>query len=345
MKNKDTWILVILFIALVGGMILLAGPKQRKEITISTSYNPDRFGVKAFYTLLDERLGYNTDRLFRPYTDIPKDAKILIVVQPEKILKLDKETGVGKYKSITPDESDALKDWVKNGGTVIFASDDLQNVPAAFGWTRNFGKGNIYAFNSKNIITNKGMRNYKNALSLLEIINRHGGDKALVLFDEYHHGIEHQDTLWNYMNRNTKVCLALLVLAAIIAAFACGRRFGAVRELPISDSLRPGYEYIDSVGRLYQRAGATNMTLDIVFKSFKSNLCAKLGITSDATARQIADRLKSGNETAAKTKDLIERCEKYNAGHKLPEKELLDIAKEIRQLEKELGLELNIYQY
>jgi len=330
-KSADIWILISVFALLFVGGYFLATPKDRKEFKMPTTYNADPQGVKAFYTLLGEKLDYKVSRLKSPYTKISRAAKVLIVVQPLDELR--------KY-GIKDNERKALIRWVKKGGVVIFLSDELEGVPAVFGSDQEMDRGYVYAFNSKRIITNKGMRNYRNAVKLLGIIDKHASKHDLILFDEYHHGDIERRSIWSYVSRQVWIAFGTLIIAGSVLCYSRGRRFGAVRNLPVADNIRPGYEFVESVARLYQRAHATDLAADILCKSFKNKLCTRLGMPSDAARERIAIRLESdiGGDMPAKIDKLFADCESFGAGQKPTEQELLDMARKIHQLEKELGL-------
>jgi|GEM_PF-1082934 len=340
--GRDTWILAVVFVGLVIGGYFITTPGGRGEIKVSTTYNPDPRGVKAFYTLLGERLGYNVDRLKRPYDKIPSNARVLFVVQPRQKIGDDQPEALirGRYY-ITDAECDALTKWIKRGGTVVFLSDNLAGVPAAFGSDQQIGRGFVYAFSSRYPITNAGMRDYRNAVKFLKIIDRHAGKRDLVLFDEYHHGIAESRSLWSYVSRQVKVAILLIIASLVVLCHSRGRRFGAVRRLPKSDIVRPSYEFVKSVGRLYRRANATNLAAKILCTTFRKELCAKYGISSDESNSSITTLLKSDIDIATlqRVDKLLADCESWaKAGQKPSEQELLHIAREIRNLEEKLGL-------
>ena len=122
----------LLLFGLIAVMVVFAltiGAGRKTQSDISTSYSNDASGVKAVYTLLGERLGYATDRLLAPYTNLPKNAAVLVVVGPLA------------QSPITVEERNALDKWLIAGGTAVFISDSLQNVPARYGSNRRIGKG------------------------------------------------------------------------------------------------------------------------------------------------------------------------------------------------------------
>lgn len=323
--SRDGWVLIAMFLLVFVGAILIQQPNKEKEDTISTSFNADAQGVKAFYSLL-QKLGYNADRLRMPYDQMPKKAKLLIVVQP--------------IAEMSDDEQWALEDWVQNGGTAIFFSDDLKNIPASFGSTQKIGRGMVYTFSSRAQITNKGMRNYRNAVQLIDLINRHAHKNDFILFDEYHHGFMESRPLLSYLSNQVKVALVMLIAAGLVLCYSRGRRFGAVRGLPKSDALRPGYEFVESVAMLYKKSGATGLAAEILCKSFKQEICRKLGVASDASTAQISWRIESdfNKDISERVDKLLAVCDGGKVKHKKTEPELLEMAREIQQLEKELGL-------
>jgi len=341
-RSRDAWALASIFAVLLVGGWLLASPPTRKEIKVSTTYNPDPRGVKAFYTLLGERLGYRVDRLRSPYTEIPRAARVIFVVQPRsRAGDAGNALPFGQPYYITNEERDALADWVRRGGAAVFISDGLSGVPAAFGTDQEMGKGRVYAFSSRSVITNRGMRDHRNALVLLKIIDRHAGKQGLVLFDEYHHGIEESRSLWSYVSRQVKVAGLILVVAGLVFCHSQGRRFGAVRATSATDTLRPGYEFVEAVARLYQRSGSTDVAAAILCRSFRQALSARLGLAGDASVDRLTTSLAAiaGGDAAARARGVLTRCESSEAGHKPAEHELLEMMREIRELEKELGLE------
>lgn len=325
--SRDGWALAAAFLVLVIICALFIGPNQQPESKLSTSYNADKSGVKAFYTLLGERLGYKVGRLTTPYTEMPRAAAVLVVVSPQKDLP------------IVAEERDALEKWVRGGGTVIFISDSLRRVPARFGSTRKLGKGFVYAMSAGGIVTNKGVRDYRNAVKVLDIISQHASPRDLVLFDEYHHGFggSSRDSLLAHVQRQVKLGVALGVFALLLLCYGRGRRFGAVRNLPSSERLRPEFEFVESVARLYERAGATDLAAEILVRSMRQGLCMKLGLSSDAASDTIVRQLDAeGREQTARQ---VERLLGYEqAGHSLSKSELLHVAREIHSVEKELGL-------
>ena len=266
-RSTDTWLFVFLLLLLVVGGYFAAGPHASEENKDSTTWNPDPNGVRAFYTLLGERLGYRVARLHKPYDGIPQGARVMVVVQPLPVPRRD-VTGEllaeGGTRGVSSAEAEALTQWVRRGGAAIFLSDKFEGVPSEFRSTKRIGKGRVYAFDSRGPITNRGMRDYRNALTVLRIIDRHAGKRGLILFDEYHHGFAESRPLLSYVSRQVWIAMGILLAAGLILCHTRGKRFGAVRNLPASETVRPGFEFVEAVARLYQRAGAIDLARDIL---------------------------------------------------------------------------------
>jgi len=333
--SRDAWVLIVVIVAAVIFLSLI-GFAPEKESRVPTTYNPGRCGVKAFYTLVGDRLGYNVDRLFDPYTNLPREAAMLIVAAPLPT------------SPIEPEESVALDAWIRAGGTAVFVSDSLRGVPARFRATRRLGKGFVYAFDSLDAISNAGMRDYRSAIRMVDIISEHvspsavaerPNSKNLILFDEYHHGLgrSRKQALIAHLPRQVKIGALVVVAGIAVLCYGRGRRFGAVRNLPSWQTRRAGFEFVESVARLYERAGATELAADILAGSLLQELCARLGLAPDSAPADIVRRLESVGriETAARLDRLLASAQ---AGQKIAKSELVHIARQIREIESEMGL-------
>ena len=159
---------------------------------------------------------------------------------------------------------------------MIFLSDGFKGVPQRFRDPRHFQ-------GSSGLVSNKGMRDPANAVRIMGIIASRVSKNDLILFDEYHHGFEENSPAAASVSRQVKASILILIVAGLLLCYSRGRRFGAVRNLPGGDA-RPGFEYVESVGRLYSRAYASDLAADILRDSFRRGLCLKLGLPSDAPA-------------------------------------------------------------
>ena len=97
-----------------------------------------------------------------------------------------------------------------------------------------------------------------------------------------------------YFARGSALNLLLIGLAvlALLAALSFSRRSGPVRELPLPDRSSP-VEYLEALGALYQKAGASNTAVDLAYERFRrktGELCGQNGLGK--SARELAEMLR-----------------------------------------------------
>lgn len=323
--SKDACFLIILFAVAIALSMMFTGTRSNSKSDVSTTYSTGAQGVKAFYTLLGDRLGYNVSRLNMPYTEMPRDVGVLVVVQPVD------------STPISPDERDALNRWVRSGGTAIFISDSVKKLPSGFRTTRRLDKGFVYVFGSRKVVTNSGLKDYRNAIPLIEAISAHSASGGRILFDEYHHGFGTSKTAALLMHTSRQVKAgAVIVIAALVAlGYGKARRFGAVRSLPNDNMLRPEFEYVESVARLYERANANNLTADILIQSLRQRLCQRFSLPQDASRQAIVQHLQ--NQVDEPTAQYAGRLlDDEHASRRLSKSDMLSIAQQVHSLESRL---------
>jgi hypothetical protein len=156
-----------------------------------------------------------------------------------------------------------------------------------------YGAGEAIWWSSPMPMTNRGLKEDASLKLLLASI---GGADRQVLFDEYFHGA--RASLWD-----TAKGLPLRQIAwqcgvvALLLIFSFGRRSGPLRmpvRLPRSSPL----EFAESMGRLYQKAGATGAAVDSSRRRLLKFLEEQCGIprevlrsTPEAIAQAVEERL------------------------------------------------------
>jgi hypothetical protein len=98
---------------------------------------------------------------------------------------------------------------------------------------------------------------------------------------------------------------------------------------------------VAAVGRLYSRAGATDLAADIICDSFLRKLRIKLGMSEDSSRDTITSRVEAlaGHDAAQTVGMILALHSRVLAGERPGKQELLSTTQGIQQLEKELGLE------
>lgn len=155
----------------------------------------------------------------------------------------------------------------------------------------HLGKGEVIWWASGSPLTNKGLKEDQNLQLFLNVVSDSEGLPRPVYWDEYFHG--QQGGLWSYIVQ-TPVPWGMwqLLLAALIALFTYSRRSGPIVSPRIQPRLSP-LEFVDTMGELYRRAGATEVAIDVPYKRLRLQLARKLGepiTTSDAALAQTAAR-------------------------------------------------------
>ena len=144
------------------------------------------------------------------------------------------------------------------------------------------GRGEALWWAAATPLTNVGIRRAANLAFVLDAI----GPASTIYWDEYFHG--QRASLWSYVER-TPVAWALAQLALLLFAvlFTFSRRWGPVVRLPAPSRLSP-LEFVDTLGGLYQRAGATSVAVRVAYRHLRMRLCLQLGMPASATDEQVA---------------------------------------------------------
>jgi hypothetical protein len=161
-----------------------------------------------------------------------------------------------------------------------------------------------------------------------------------VAFDEYHHGYgEARNQLFAYF-RGTPILWmfaqgALVVLALV---WTRGRRFARPVPEPRPDR-RSKLEFVSSMAELQQRARAYDLAVENVYQRTRRALARYAGLPAGAPAAELAGRVaaRSGRDPA-RLEALLRECEDSAAGAPLSARRALRLARELRKLERDLGI-------
>lgn len=146
-----------------------------------------------------------------------------------------------------------------------------------------------------------------------------------------------------------QLALVVLMVIGILAP-----RFGTPKAVG-SRVRRSSAEYVTSLASLYRGAHATGPALEVIYRQFLRDVCARLALPPDVSLEELADvAARRGHVNAVQLKRLLGRCE-YNLDrmqsaatdqrgmlvdrHSLSETELLDLVKHMDRFRKELGID------
>jgi len=82
--------------------------------------------------------------------------------------------------------------------------------------------------------------------------------------------------------------LAQVAILGLIVFFTFGRRSGPVMLPPVVSRLSP-LEFVDTLGGLYERAGAEPAVVGFVYQRFRATLSRQLRLSSSASDAELAD--------------------------------------------------------
>jgi Domain of unknown function (DUF4350) len=202
------------------------------------------------------------------------------------------------------------------------------------------GDGRILWWAAATPLTNSGISSESNLDFFLDALNFPlASQKSAVhiYWDEYFHG--ERTSLWSYV-RKTPVTWGLLQISvlAFIVIFMFGRRSGPIMLPPVVSRLAP-LEFVDTLGGLYERAGAEPAVVGFVYQRFRATLSRQLRISSTVGDTELADAVQARlgwKETSLK--QTLARALVASRARKVEPEEALGLVRELERYEEQLGL-------
>ncbi len=148
------------------------------------------------------------------------------------------------------------------------------------------GRGEILWWAGSTPLTNAGITKTDNLPLFLDALkNRSSGKAFEIYWDEYFHG--QRSSLWSYVAK-TALVWGLLQIGVIALAllFTFSRRSGPV-YIPAEVSRLSPLEYVETLGGLYERAGAASSAVAISYQRFRSLLTRQLSLPSNTADREL----------------------------------------------------------
>ena len=215
--------------------------------------------------------------------------------------------------------------WTKLN-TRQFALYGDKAAPVVVAW--RFGSGELLWWAAPTPLTNAGISQTGNLTLFLNAVSAFPTEAPLnVYWDEYFHGV--RGSLWAYIEA-TPLKWALVQFALIISGllFAFSRRWGPVATPRSASRLSP-LEFVDTLGGLYQRAGATSVATGVAYRHLRRHLARRLAlpftIPDLALAHAAGERL--GWDPAHLTATLEKAT--IAEGHNLRPREALNLVQDI----------------
>jgi hypothetical protein len=212
---------------------------------------------------------------------------------------------------------------------------------------KTVGRGHLLIAANSKMITNAGIREADNVVFLVNVAAvTTGAAKGVVQFDEYHHGVgfaraggKSGGGLLENIPLPARLALWQLAALGALLLYNGNRRFGQARTLR-SPAYRPSTDYVGSMARLYRRAGAADIALATLYKSFLRDLARQLDTPADTPLPQLCKRaeqkFKTEGDALAQT---LRRCEEVVAGRRIGDAEMLGLTQKIEHYRRSFHLD------
>lgn len=214
----------------------------------------------------------------------------------------------------------------------------------------HYGAGEVLFLTDPYVFANNGLTQADNAalgLNLAEVVlnRKHskGGVKGRLLFDEYHHGYREgmptYTTVTGYF-RGTVVPWVFwqLVLVTLLVLYTYGRRFA--RPLPLKRLNRAStLEFVSAMAQIQSVAESYDLAIENLYGRFHRGLCRYGGVPTTMPLERLAAAVgRRAKRNPEEIHVLLRRCQDILNGKSTSEKEMLQLAKQMRDLEHKLGL-------
>jgi hypothetical protein len=231
--------------------------------------------------------------------------------------------------------------WREPGANQLPLYGETQS-PVVVSW--RFGAGRILWWASATPLTNSGISQEGNLNLFLDAMNFPVRAKQFtvhIYWDEYFHG--ERTSLWSYV-RKTPVTWGLLQISVLglLVLFTFSRRSGPTVLPPVISRLAP-LEFVDTLGGLYERAGAEPAVVGFVYQRFRATLSRQLRISSSVSDTVLADAVQSRlGWKEGGLKITLARALVASRAQKVPPEEALGLVRDLEQYEEQLGLKKKI---
>ncbi len=208
--------------------------------------------------------------------------------------------------------------------------------PAVVSW--QLGDGQIVWWAGSTPLTNAGISREDNLVFFLNAVTNWSADEPYTIYwDEYFHG--ERSSLWSYV-RKTSLAWGVLQIAllAVAVLFTFSRRNGPI-YVPAEVSRLSPLEFVETLGGLYERAGATSSAISVSYLRLRSLLARQLGFASDTPDPQLA--LAAEQRLGWKESGLGEsllRAGIASQGAKLRPREALELVKNLGEFAARLNV-------
>ena len=212
-------------------------------------------------------------------------------------------------------------------------------APVVVSW--KLGRGELLWWAGSTPLTNAGLTRDDNLTFFLNCIANWSAEApAQIYWDEYFHG--QRTSLWSYVGK-TSLAWGLLQLAllAVAVLLTFSRRSGPI-HVPRGVSRLSPLEFVDTLGGLYERAGAAASAVSISYLRLRALLTRQLGLpgnTPDAELAVAAEERLGWRESGLG--DTLSRAESSMHIVKLARREALELVQKLEAHAAKLNIRVS----
>jgi hypothetical protein len=193
------------------------------------------------------------------------------------------------------------------------------------------GDGEILWWGASTPLANGGITKDDNLAFFLNAMwNWPANQPYTICWDEYFHG--QRNSLWSYVGK-TSLAWGVLQFAMLAAAvlFTFSRRSGPTFVPPGGSRLSP-LEFVDTLGGLYERAGATGSAVAVSYQRLRSLLTRQLSLPSNTPDFELgpAAEQRLGWKDGG-TAELLDRAAKATGEARLKPSEALELVQKLEE--------------
>lgn len=361
---------VTLFIGL-GSMLI---PQQPKPFPDYVSDSPAPAGVKAIYTLLQDRIDQVSVWKEGPDALPLKDRRqLMIVIEPFELFNPEEEAAFVRWMeagntlwlindfpygdfdisldevSDTPSEEvttiEGKAEWmgryqglVRSISRLSPSANDqvlLMDQKGVIALARPYGAGELLVSVTPEWMTNEYIVEAEHVELMLPFFHR--GAIEAVWFNEYVHGYAKSPALLETYPHWILLAAGQMMVVTLLWLWYKGRRFGPV-EIPREQTVRFGDERIRALASWYERSGFLASSLLIQQKYVRERMQEAWGIPTSLDANVMMEALKHRLPPQQQTewKQLWTRIEQLSQDKKVSHKQYIEWAKQLDQIRKEI---------
>jgi Skp family chaperone for outer membrane proteins len=131
---------------------------------------------------------------------------------------------------------------------------------------------------------------------------------------------------------------AQVALVALALVWTRGRRFARALPAPRADR-RSKLEFVSSMAELQQRARAYDLAIENIYQRTRRALARYGGLAPNAPLEKIAEQVaRRSSKSRRELEALMRECEDSIAGAQLTSRRAVELARALRELERDLGI-------